>query len=142
MRKKHFEAMGFPYALDSPKELLGINTIMSMIKETGKMLGLNACGHAFHHLFISPLVNEPGVNVEESLATYHHNSVAAQHAYMTRGSTSEWLSLMNWCYMASKLPLMVCLGFGDWGFRFGVSNLGRGIRVWACFKLWGKLTIN
>ena len=89
VQKKHFEAFGFPNALYSLNEPLGINTIMSMIKEAGKMLGFKVCGHAFHRLFITSLVNEPGVSVEESLAVSRDNSVAAQCAYMTCGSTSE-----------------------------------------------------
>ena len=53
------------------------------------MLGFNVCGHPFRCLFITSLVNEPGVSVEESLAASHHNSVTTQCAYMTHGSTSE-----------------------------------------------------
>jgi hypothetical protein len=89
VQKKHFEALGFPNALYSPNEPLGINTIMSMITEAGQMMGFNVCGHAFRRLFITSLVNEPGVSVEESLAVSCHNSVAAQRAYMTRGSSLE-----------------------------------------------------
>jgi hypothetical protein len=50
---------------------------------------------------------------------------------------------MHWGYMASKLPLMVFLGFWDWVFNFGYWNwgLGFGIWVWVCFKLWDKVTI-
>ena len=89
VQKKHFEALGFPNALYSSNEPLGINIITSMIKEAGKMLGFNVCAHAFCRLFITSLVNEPRVSVEESLAASHHNSVAAQRAYMTCCSTSE-----------------------------------------------------
>ena len=62
---------------------------MSTIKEAGKILGFNVDGHAFSCLFITSLVNEPGVSMEESLASSHHNSVAAQHVYLIHGSTSE-----------------------------------------------------
>ena len=89
VQKKHFEALGFPNTLYSQNELLGINIITSMIKEAGKMLGFNVGDHAFRCLFITSLVNEPGVSMEESLAASHHNFVAAQHAYMTLGSTSK-----------------------------------------------------
>ena len=48
---KHFEALGFPNALYSPNETLGIYTIMSMIKEVGKMLGFNAGGYILLSLY-------------------------------------------------------------------------------------------
>ena len=77
VQKKHFEAMGFYFSNET------------LIKEAGKMLGFIFGGHAFHHQFITSLVNEPGISMEESLAVSHHNSVAARVAYITRGSSSE-----------------------------------------------------
>ena len=68
VQKKHLEALGFHNALYSPNEPLGINTIMSMMEEAGKMLGFSVGGHAVCRLFIASLVNELGVSMEESLA--------------------------------------------------------------------------
>ena len=45
--------------------------------------------HTFNCLFITSFFNEPGVRMEEYLTASCHNSVAAQRAYMTHGSTSE-----------------------------------------------------
>ena len=60
---------------------------------------------------ITSLVNEPGVSVEESLAASHHNSVAAQLAYLNHGSTSEMAKFNALGDHDNKFPLMVCLRF-------------------------------
>ena len=110
------------------------------------MLGFNVCGHAFHRLFITSLVNEPGVSVEESLAASHHNSVAAQHAYMTRGSTSEMAKFNALGLHGKQIAFDGVfgnweLGFQVWSLGFGICGLRLGNWVWVCFELWDKLTI-
>jgi hypothetical protein len=85
--------MDFHKALYSPHELLGINinTIISLIKDVGKILGFDITGLAFHCQFISSIVNEPGVSTKESLAALCHNSVTAQcpYPYQICGTTLE-----------------------------------------------------
>ena len=46
-------------------------------------------GHGFRRLFITTLVNDPGVNLEESMSAARHSSVSAHRAYMARDSASE-----------------------------------------------------
>ena len=45
--------------------------------------------HGFRRVFVTTLANDPGVSVEESLASVRHSSVAAQRTYMTRDGVSE-----------------------------------------------------
>ena len=73
----------------SPNEPIGHGTLTKIIKEAGKKMGFDVSGHAFRRLFITSLVNAPGVSTEESLASSRHNSVAAQRPYQQRNSDSE-----------------------------------------------------
>merc|ERR1719148_436831 len=69
---------------------IGVNKIRKMFKEAAVRLGFKkASGHAFRRLFITSLVNDPGVSTEETLASSRHSSVAANRAYQVRGDVSE-----------------------------------------------------
>ena len=51
-----------------------------------KTVGLEGTGHGLRRISITTLVNDPAVNIEESLAFAQHNSAAAQRPYMMRDS--------------------------------------------------------
>jgi hypothetical protein len=53
----------------------------------------NSKGHGFHHIFITSLVNDDGVNTEESLQSAHHSLVAAQHPYMMQNQDSKMVKV-------------------------------------------------
>ena len=46
-------------------------------------------GHGFRRLFVTTLVNDPGVNLDESMSAARHLLVSAHHAYMARDGASE-----------------------------------------------------
>ena len=52
-------------------------------------VGLEVTGHGLRRISITTLVNDPAVNIEESLAFARHTSVAAQCPYMMRDAQSE-----------------------------------------------------
>ena len=54
-----------------------------------KTVGLEVTGHGLRRISITTLVNDPAVNIEESLAFARHTSVAAQRPYMMRDAQSE-----------------------------------------------------
>ena len=85
----HFATLGWPNAKFSPDQPLGHNTIAKLMKRASEKLGLDVTGHAFRRLFITTLVNDGRVSVEESLAAARHGSVAAQRTYMARNGVSE-----------------------------------------------------
>ena len=84
-----FNDDGFPRAQFSPLQPLGHNTVSRILKETGVKTGLNVSGQGYCQLFVTSLVNNPAVSVEESLGAARHGSVSAQKAYIMRNSTSE-----------------------------------------------------
>ena len=90
-QKKFFASRGYPNAAFSPNQKKGIHTVTKMLRRAATMLGLGdkATGHVFRRMFVTTIVNAPGVSAEEALATTRHNSVAAQRPYMVRGNTSE-----------------------------------------------------
>ena len=85
----HFATLGWPNAKFSPDQPLGHDSISTLTKKASERLGLDVTGHAFRRLFITTLVNDGRVSVEESLAAARHSSVAAQRTYMARNGTSE-----------------------------------------------------
>lgn len=62
-------------------------TVAKLIIEAGMRLEFNATGHFFCHLFITSIVNEAIMSIEESLAASCHSSVTAWHPYQNHGST-------------------------------------------------------
>jgi hypothetical protein len=46
-------------------------------------------GHGFWCIFITSLVNDAGVIIEESFWSACHSSVSAQHTHMMRNQASE-----------------------------------------------------
>ena len=88
-QKIHWTSIGYPKAAFSANQPIGVNTIRKMMKDAAVKLGFSATGHAFRRLFVTTIVNTPGVSTEEALASSRHNSVAAQRAYMVRGKASE-----------------------------------------------------
>ena len=88
-QKAHFKKKGYPNAQFSPFEPVGKNTIALMFKDASRRIGCETTGHAFRRLFITTLVNTPGVSTEEALASSRHSSVASQRPYMVRGKDSE-----------------------------------------------------
>ena len=85
----HFASMGWPNAKFSPNQPLGHNAMAKLMKSASAKLGLDVTGHAFRRLFVTTLVNDGRVSVEESLAAARHSSVAAQRTYMSRNIVSE-----------------------------------------------------
>ena len=57
---------------------IGVNKLAKMMKTGCKTVGLEVTGHGLRRISITTLVNDPAVNIEESLAFARHSSVAAQ----------------------------------------------------------------
>ena len=87
-KRRHF-LEGYPNATMSIKQPLGVNMVAKMIKEASVKAGLNCTGHGNRRLYISSLVNNPGVSEQESLASSRHSSVSAQKTYQMRNHQSE-----------------------------------------------------
>lgn len=84
-----FKMQGNNNAAMSPHQPYGVNKIAKLLKEIGEETGIDCRGHGLRRLFLTTLVNDPAVSVEESLAAGRHGSVAAQRTYMQRNHTSE-----------------------------------------------------
>ena len=80
---------GYPNARMSFNQPLGENTVAKMIKHAGKITGLGTTGQGIRRLYLTTLVNDPGVSVEEALVSGRHGSVAAQRPYQHRNHQSE-----------------------------------------------------
>ena len=88
-QRRLFFGQGYPHAAMSPNQPLGINIMAKLIKRGCAKTGMNISGHGLRHIFVSTLVNDPGVSVEESLAASCHASMSAQRPYMMRNHHSE-----------------------------------------------------
>jgi len=73
----------------SHNQQIGVNKISKMMKDGCKKVGLTITGHGLRRISITTLVNDPAVNIEESIAFARHTSVAAQRPYMMRDAKSE-----------------------------------------------------
>lgn len=87
-QKENFALLGETLHM-SPNQPIGVNKVAKMIKEAGEKTGLYTTGHGFRRLFITTLVNAPGVSTEEVLGSARHRSVAASRRYQNRNHTSE-----------------------------------------------------
>ena len=87
--KCEFMQQGFRSAAMSPNQQIGENTIATMLKTADVRVGHDITGHGNRCIFVSTLVNDPGVSIEESLASARHSSVSAQRAYVVRDGRSE-----------------------------------------------------
>mmetsp|Transcript_4578 Transcript_4578/g.7743 ORF Transcript_4578/g.7743 Transcript_4578/m.7743 type:complete len:550 (+) Transcript_4578:127-1776(+) len=87
-QKANFAMLGETIHM-SPHQPLGVNKVAKMTKEAGERTGLLTSGHGFRRLFITTLVNAPGVSTEEVLGSARHRSVAASRNYMQRNHRSE-----------------------------------------------------
>ena len=99
------------------------------MKDAGFHLG----GHPFCCLFITSFVDEPGFRWKNLLL--HCITILSLLNMLWK-----WLRRMHWGYMANKLPLMVCFGFGVWDLGFGFG-FGFAVKNVQNIKLWDKLTI-
>ena len=84
-----FKLQGNHNAAMSPLQPYGVNKVAKLLKEIGEETGIDCSGHGLRRLFLTTLVNDSAVSVEESLAAGRHGSVAAQRTYMQRNHASE-----------------------------------------------------
>jgi hypothetical protein len=61
----------------SHNQQIGVNKIAKMMKDGCKRVGLEITGNGLRCISITTLVNDPVVNIEDSLAFAWHTSVAA-----------------------------------------------------------------
>jgi hypothetical protein len=73
----------------SHNQQIGVNKIAKMMKDDCKRVGLAITGHRLRQINITTLVNDPAVNIKESLAFARHTPVATQRPYMMRDARSE-----------------------------------------------------
>lgn len=65
-----------------------------LMKEICADLGFTSgSGHAFRRIFITTLANDSGVNIEETMLSARHRSVAASRNYQQRNGVSETAKL-------------------------------------------------
>ena len=60
-----------------------------------KKLGVNTTGHGARRISITTIVNDPSVNLNESLAFARHNSISAQRNYVMRDNQSEYARFLS-----------------------------------------------
>ena len=71
---------------------IGPNTISELFKEGAEICGLlseDFCPHSLRALFITTLVNDENVSIQESMKAARHSSVSAHLEYIQTGKKSE-----------------------------------------------------
>ena len=67
-QRKLYTKQVFPNAQMLHLQQIGVNKIAKMMKTGCKTVGLEVTGHRLRQTSITNLVNDPAVNIEESLA--------------------------------------------------------------------------
>ena len=88
-----FCAQGFSSAKYNPSQPIGENSLNKMLKMAAKRLGFDKpediTGHMLRRNVVTELVNDPHVNLAESMAVTGHKSVSAHLSYIEKDAVSE-----------------------------------------------------
>ena len=88
-----YSAQGFPNAVYNPNKVIGENSIAKLYKLAAKRLGfdnpLEITGQMLRRNVVTELVNDPNVNLKESMSVAGHRSVSAHLAYIEKDKKSE-----------------------------------------------------
>ena len=91
--KALYEKQGCPRAAYNPNRPMGKNCLAKLLKAAAKKLGFSEpdeiTGHMLRRMAVTTLVNNPNVNLSESMELAGHKSVSAHLAYIEKDSVSE-----------------------------------------------------
>ena len=86
----------YPFYTNKP---IGANQITKLIKKGAQLLGLNMKdfrgGHALRHFFVTGMVNDPTVPLQESMRASRHQSISAHMAYTETDKISEGMKIAS-----------------------------------------------